>query len=414
MIRMLLPCVAWLASMSAATATDYYVDINGTAPGTGTLADPFTSIQYAATRPYLLPDDTLLVAPGTYVGNITNLFCDARSLAGPEVTVIAPSTTGDTVTIDGLWVTLEGFTVLPPLPPYNAGFPSNVFVYEGSLKRCVLRNDGARKNGGIWVELSGTLRDCTITGLTRGVFINGFGASCHMHDSIITGNVMDVAFSQQSAPGVLIAYCAGISNVDPNVNGPGNLQGNVGFWDAARPDHHLQPGSVCIDAGDPASPLDPDGSRHDIGAYTFQASYAPAPASFCAGKSNSDGCVPAIGSSGVASATSPAPFLISASNEVANKPGLLMVGVGKVNHAFQGGRLCVASPIKRAGIQSSGGAGACAGSFVFDMAAHIQSGAQPSLIPGAYVACQWWGRDPLDPAGFGSSLSDAISFGIAP
>lgn len=32
---------------------------------------------------------------------------------------------------------------------------------------------------------------------------------------------------------------------------------------------HLLPGSPCIDAGDPSSPLDPDGTRADIGAYYF-------------------------------------------------------------------------------------------------------------------------------------------------
>ena len=33
--------------------------------------------------------------------------------------------------------------------------------------------------------------------------------------------------------------------------------------------YHLQPGSVCIDAGDPSSPTDPDGSIVDIGRYYY-------------------------------------------------------------------------------------------------------------------------------------------------
>ena len=41
-------------------------------------------------------------------------------------------------------------------------------------------------------------------------------------------------------------------------------------------------------------------------------------------------------------------------------------------------------------------------------------GVHPGLVPGALVYCQWWSRDPLDPAGFGTGLSDALRFGIAP
>jgi len=33
--------------------------------------------------------------------------------------------------------------------------------------------------------------------------------------------------------------------------------------------YHLQPGSPCIDAGDPTSPLDPDSTIADIGAFYF-------------------------------------------------------------------------------------------------------------------------------------------------
>ncbi len=39
------------------------------------------------------------------------------------------------------------------------------------------------------------------------------------------------------------------------------------FVDAANGDYRLQPNSPCIDAGDPSSPLDPDSSRADMGAF---------------------------------------------------------------------------------------------------------------------------------------------------
>ena len=44
----------------------------------------------------------------------------------------------------------------------------------------------------------------------------------------------------------------------------------------------------------------------------------------------------------------------------------------------------------------------------------IQGGQDPLLVPGTTVDAQWWSRDPLDPTGFGTGLSDALEFTIAP
>jgi hypothetical protein len=99
---------------------------------------------------------------------------------------------------------------------------------------------------------------------------------------------------------------------------------------------------------------------------------------------------------------------------VDHKSGLLFFGFGPRSQPFQGGLHCVALPTKRVGAQNSGGSGPCTGTFAFDMRGYIQSGVHPGLVPGAMVYCQWWSRDPLDPAGFGTSLTDALSFGIAP
>ena len=51
--------------------------------------------------------------------------------------------------------------------------------------------------------------------------------------------------------------------------GPHDIQEDPLFVDRFSGDYHLLPNSPCIDAGDPDFPLDPDGSRADIGAYYF-------------------------------------------------------------------------------------------------------------------------------------------------
>ena len=60
----------------------------------------------------------------------------------------------------------------------------------------------------------------------------------------------------------------GINTVNPATN----FDALPMFVDPANDDYHLQNGSPCIDQGDPASPLDPDGTRCDMGAFYFNQS----------------------------------------------------------------------------------------------------------------------------------------------
>ena len=51
--------------------------------------------------------------------------------------------------------------------------------------------------------------------------------------------------------------------------GEGNIDADPQFTDPENGDFSLQSNSPCIDAGDPNSPLDPDGTRADMGAYYY-------------------------------------------------------------------------------------------------------------------------------------------------
>ena len=138
------------------------------------------------------------------------------------------------------------------------------------------------------------------------------------------------------------------------------------------------------------------------------------PIAYCTAKTNSQGCVPAIGFSGAPGSTASASFDVSATNVLSNQTGLLFYGAtGPSSTPFQGGLKCVASPTRRTPVQSSGGNPPpvdCSGQFSFDFNAHTASGVDPALITGTQVWAQYWSRDPALPST--TNLTDAVTFTI--
>lgn len=136
---------------------------------------------------------------------------------------------------------------------------------------------------------------------------------------------------------------------------------------------------------------------------------------YCTAKVNSLGCTPQISSVGTPSATSPAPFLITASNVLNQKSGMLVYSLMSAATPFQGGTLCVASPLIRTTLQNSGGdlsVSNCSGTHSYDMRARIQSGLDPNLRAGTTVYVQWLTRDVASPTGpLGLTAALAVSIG---
>jgi hypothetical protein len=150
-------------------------------------------------------------------------------------------------------------------------------------------------------------------------------------------------------------------------------------------------------------------------AYVFRLQNTPE--IYCTAKTNSKGCQPAIGSNGVPSASSAGAFLITVQNVINNKLGYLLYGYALENNAFQGGVLCITSPILRTPVQSSAGnppPDDCSGSFAIDFNDYIQGGNDPALVAGADVFAEWWSRDPALGTTYPVSLSNAIHFAIQP
>ncbi len=71
--------------------------------------------------------------------------------------------------------------------------------------------------------------------------------------------------------------------------GIGCIEDDPIFVDPGNSDFHLTFGSPCIDTGDPASPLDPDGSQADIGAYYFEEVQLPGMATNPIPENNANG-----------------------------------------------------------------------------------------------------------------------------
>jgi hypothetical protein len=156
--------------------------------------------------------------------------------------------------------------------------------------------------------------------------------------------------------------------------------------------------------------------------FAFHAAGA-LPAAYCIAKLNSLGCLPAISSSGSPSATAGSGFSVHGSNVRNQKSGLLLYGLnGQSTLPFQGGTLCVASPVRRTPGVSSGGSATgndCTGVYTIDFnafAAGSLGGTPPSALqtPGTVVDAQWWGRDPGFVSPNNTTLTDGLHFTLCP
>ena len=143
----------------------------------------------------------------------------------------------------------------------------------------------------------------------------------------------------------------------------------------------------------------------------------PAPNAYCTAKPNSQGCIPSMASTGTPSASNPAPFDVRADLVLNNKLGILFYSLAPNRMPYQGATLCIAAPLKRCPPLTSGGnppPNDCSGVFHFDFNARIQSGVDPNLVPGTVVFSQYLYRDPQDPTGFASGLTNGLRFAIQP
>lgn len=104
----------------------------------------------------------------------------------------------------------------------------------------------------------------TIDGCT----FDGGHVVAHSGDVIITNSIAR-HLTEDLVQGAFASLEIRYSNIEDGAAGPGNIDADPLWVDAAAGDYHLQALSPCIDAGDPASPSEPDGSAADMGAFAY-------------------------------------------------------------------------------------------------------------------------------------------------
>ena len=122
----------------------------------------------------------------------------------------------------------------------------------------------------------------------------------------------------------------------------------------------------------------------------------PDPVNYCTAKLTSTLSLPAIGFAGTAS-IGINDFRVNISDMVPGKPAIVFRGDAINNLPFQGGFLCALPPLQRMPVKQLSGAGSA--EWTIDIS---------GMVSGDIDYYQGWGRDPADPTGFGTSLSDGL------
>ena len=413
-------------------------------------------------------------APGSGAG----IGCGAKSCPLIENNVISENVAlsplthggGGGIFLSDSSPTIIGNVIVDNTALYKGGgiycyYYSSPYIANNIIARNSATAAGGGQGAGIAcrVDSSPVIINNTIFGNVAGQSAGGifqFSSSYpSIKNTIVWGNVPDSLNS---------FFDVTYSDIEGGSPGVGNKNADPLFTDPVNGDFFLLAGSPCIDSGDPASPLDCDGSRADMGAIpaippddcngnlvpdvcdlyagtSLDCNFNGIPdecdiasgfskdcnqngipdecegasIAYCTAKVNSLGCTPAIGATGgcptAPSLSGPDDYFITAENVLNNKPGIMIWSHGPNSLPFMGGILCVAPPIIRTPVQHSGGNPPppdCSGSYSYHFAQAYM--ASWFLTPGTKLYAQYWSRDPGFSPPNNVGLTDGLEFVVGP
>ncbi|MCP4582622.1 MAG: T9SS type A sorting domain-containing protein [candidate division Zixibacteria bacterium] len=271
------------------------------------IPDDFPAIQEGIDA--CIDGDTVLVQPGIYVENIdfdghnivlASLFLTAGDTNYIEQTVIDGDSSGSVVKFESGELNstiITGFTLRNGFSDYGGGIRctgGSVPVIEHNI---LVDNAASEGGGGAYFEISvaSFKRNVVYNNITDGYgggVLSRFNSSPYITNCTFSDNMasrggglccLETSFprvkntiywnnsasvegneifgNETSRP--TMTY----SNIEGGWEGEGNIDADPLFVDPDSGDYHLLAGSPCIDTGDPDSPLDPDGTRSDLGAF---------------------------------------------------------------------------------------------------------------------------------------------------
>jgi hypothetical protein len=198
-------------------------------------------------------------------------------------------------------------------------------------------------------------------------------------------------------------------------SGPNNRAWLCGTGGTTTAPNAFNPASLA------ALPFFPTNAPITQGTFLVRAEGDTLFSTYCTSKITANSCSPSIGATGLASATAGSGFIVTGTTFINNKSCLLFYGTtGQAATTFQGGVLCVKTPIKRTpGTNTFGNPppNDCSGAPAIDMNLFAVGGGGgtplPALqVPGTVVNCQWWGRDPGFPAPNNTQLSNGLEYTV--
>jgi hypothetical protein len=159
------------------------------------------------------------------------------------------------------------------------------FISYSNINHCLVNDNNSNQGGGIWGYAS--IINSTIVNNNATLAGGIYGHCSEFVNNIVAFNIGSGIHQCSNYPleysdfygntggnfsGIIPAGLGNIVSV--NANGDScdifhNIYQDPLFVNQPGEDFHLTEGSPCIDAGDPASPLDPDSTIADIGAYFF-------------------------------------------------------------------------------------------------------------------------------------------------